>query len=439
MNKILLIIKREYLTRVKKKSFLIMTIVGPLLMAALFIVPILMINMDDKDEKIIVIYDKSNEYKEVFHDEGNLKFNFVSSAKPDSIKKGFADSGYYAYLEIPASTKNEKINLYSDKQANITVKKYIERTISEHIETAKLKARGIDKAVIDSIKTKVSINTIKWTDSGEVQSSTEITMVIGFIAAIIIYMFIFMYGSQVMRGVIEEKTSRIVEVIISSIKPFELMAGKIIGIALVAITQFVLWGVLSTAIIMPLQMFVVGDASQVSEQIQSTDANSANLKQFEEIANSNNISQIMNTLSDFDWGTMLFAFVFFFITGYLLYASLFAAIGSAVDNETDTQQFMMPVTVPLILAFISAQAIIKDPDGAIAFWFSIVPFTSPIIMPIRVAFGSYEIWEMLLSMFLIIITFIGTTWFASKIYRVGILMYGKKVSYKELWKWIRYK
>ncbi len=435
MNKITLIIKREYLTRVKKKSFIIMTFVAPLLLAALFIFPVWFANMDDGDVKTIGVYDKSGLYKDVLKDKGNIKYAFVSEVNIDSVKTDFEESGYYAFLNILDADGKREITLYSDKQPSINVKEQIEGTIERYIEDKNLKKLGIKKEDIESIKEDIKINTIKWTEDGNIKSSTEMTMAIGFASAIIIYMFIFIYGAQVMRGVIEEKTSRVVEVIISSVKPFQLMAGKIIGIAMVALTQVLLWGILTTAIIIPVQIIFLSDMETTQNIIPENSGINTELTQ---TGNSSNVNEILETLAAYNWGLLGVTFIFFFIGGYLLYAALFAAIGSAVDNETDTQQFMLPVTIPLIMAFIAAQAIIQNPDGSIAFWFSIIPFTSPIIMPIRIAFNSADSWEILLSVVLLIGGFLGTVWIAAKIYRTGILMYGKKVSYKELWKWLRH-
>ncbi len=435
MNKIPLIIKREYLTRVKKKSFIIMTFVGPILMAAIFIFPIWFATMEDGDTKTIGVCDKSGLYKDIFKDTESIKYAFVSQVDLDTVKKDFEDSGYYAFLNIPDTAGKSNITLYSDKQPSISVTEKIEGTIESYIEDKNLKKLGIKKEDIESIKEDIKINTIKWTEDGDVKSSSEMTMIIGFLSAIIIYMFIFIYGAQVMRGVIEEKTSRVVEVIISSVKPFQLMAGKIIGIAMVALTQVLLWGILTAAIIVPVQSIFLSDV-ETSQNI--IPENSGISNELTQASSNSSVNEIIETLGSYNWGLLGITFIFFFIGGYLLYAALFAAIGSAVDNETDTQQFMVPVTVPLILAFIAAQAIIKNPDGQLAFWFSIIPFTSPIIMPIRIAFNSAESWEIILSVVLLIGGFFGTVWLAAKIYRTGILMYGKKVSYKELWKWLRH-
>jgi ABC-2 type transport system permease protein len=442
MSKIGLITKREYISRVKKKSFIIITILGPILMAGMFIVPIWLATQKDNDEKTIAIIDNSGKFKTSIDETEYLKINFLDSLiNPDDVKIIAKEADYYAVLFIPENIENEKITLYSYKQPSVDVTGYLKKSLESEIERQNLEAQNIDLKILEAAKRDVEIDVYKWTEKGEAEkSSTEIVMAIGFIAAILIYMFIFMYGAQVMRGVMEEKTSRIVEVIISSVKPFQLMMGKIMGIALVALTQFIVWIVFTAAIIMVVQPLII-PADMMKQNMEITQNLSTNQTVTTMTGNSE-LSDIMSALGNLNYGLLIFCFLFYFLGGYLLYSSLFAAIGGAVDNEADTQQFMLPLTIPLILAFVMAQAIIVNPDGQVAFWFSIIPFTSPVIMLIRVAFGVPEAvtyWELALSMILLVLTFLGTTWIAAKIYRTGILMYGKKVTYKELWKWLRYK
>ncbi len=429
MKKIILIIQREYITRVKKKSFIVMTILGPLLMAALMVAPVFFATMENSSLQKVAVIDQSKKYEKVLVNTKTISFEFIKDKSVEDIKKDFENSGYNALLTIPENDKTYTV--YSDKQVEITVISYIEDEIEKFKETSNLQKDGISPEQISSAKENIYISTIKWTNEGDEKSSPVVGQIVGFIFAIIIYMFIFMYGVQVMRGVIEEKTSRIVEVIISSVKPFQLMLGKIVGIAMVALTQFLLWIILTLIIVSTiLPMFGVSGGQLVNQNAQNTE--------IVQNASNNEFADIVPALLNTNWTLLIFVFLIFFIGGYLLYASMFAAIGSAVDNETDTQQFMLPVTIPLILAFIMAQGIMRDPVGDMAFWFSMIPFTSPIIMPMRVAMESAAIWEILLSAFILILTFFGTVWVAAKIYRTGILMYGKKISYKELWKWLRY-
>jgi ABC-2 type transport system permease protein len=436
MNKIPLIIKREYQIRVKKKSFIIMTVLGPILMAALLIAPIWFSTLNDTSKKEIEIFDKTGKYSGAFKNTENLSFVFVHEHDDNIRKSAFLNSERYALLTI-LDTVSFNFDLFSLKSPDLSVKEQISSMLRRYIEQENLKRMGVDKKAIDAAMPEITINTYTITEDGEKQSSAELTVAIGFIAAIFIYIFIFMYGTQVMRGVIEEKVNRVVEILISSVKPFQLMAGKIIGIALVALTQFLLWIILTGIITgSAYTIFGAGLLQDQSTVTQMQNLSPENIPQFD---SNSMISQIFSLFFNFNWTAMIISFIFFFIGGYLLYASLFAAIGSAVDNETDTQQFMLPVTIPLILAFVAAQGIIQDPEGPLAFWFSIIPFTSPVIMPVRVAMDRYEVWELVLSIVLLVATFIGSVWVAAKIYRTGILMYGKKVSYKELWKWLRYK
>lgn len=437
MNKTKLIIKREYLTRVRKKSFLVMTFLTPLLMAALIIVPVWIATMEDTEVRHIAVVDQTNQFDQIPSTE-YMKFEYIENGDIEQLKSNFFNSDYYALLHIPAQAKDDNnLKMYSDIQPGIDIKIHISRSLEQQLEHKNLQEKGINPQVIEQAKEDIALQTIKLTEDGkEEASSTEIAMALGFIAAIMIYMFVFIYGAQVMRGVIEEKTGRVVEILISSVRPFQLMMGKIVGVALVALTQFLLWVVL-TAIIVLLAQSVFFSGSSIDQQ--ALNQSMIQGEQMEQIGSlSPEMSQTVVAIMNLPFGLLIGSFIFYFLGGYLLYASLFGAIGAAVDNETDTQQFMLPITIPLILAFVVAQVVVQNPEGAVSFWFSIIPFTSPIIMMVRVAFG-VPVWELILSMLLLVLTFIGTTWVAAKIYRTGILMYGKKVNYKELWKWLRYR
>jgi ABC-2 type transport system permease protein len=300
--------------------------------------------------------------------------------------------------------------------------------------------------ILRSIKASVDISTIKIGDEGrEEKSYPEVSMILALFSGILIYFFIFMFGSQVMRGVIEEKTNRIIEVIVSSVKPFQLMMGKITGIGLVGLTQFLLWVLFTGAIVTVVtsSFSTKAKSPDVTRQLLNQDHRGQTAMQLPNAADSTIVSgeesnEVINAIESIDFPVMIGMFLFYFLFGYLLYAALFAAVGSAVDSEADTQQFMLPLTVPLILSIVMAQYVIQEPQGPVAFWFSVIPFTSPVIMMIRIPFGVPYL-QIILSMVLLIAGFLGATWMAAKIYRTGILMYGKKVSYKELWKWLRYK
>jgi len=448
MNKISIIIQREYITRVRKKSFIIMTFLTPLLMALIFVIPALVMSNEDKDfKKIAVVEDGADLFNGVIADTKDTDFEYLTDADVNGLKNNFSELGYYGVLYISPQviTTPNAIQLISKKQPPIGLLDHISGSLEKEIEKQKLLSYNIENLdeILKSINTDIKIQTIKIDDTGSVrETSTGIAMGLAYISGFLMYMLVFMFGSQVMRGVIEEKTSRIVEVIVSSVKPVQLMLGKIIGIALVGLTQFAVWVMLTVAIVMIVKSNIL--PAETMEQVQQLPQSLAQADQA--VAGSGSMTEVQLTemqslfssaLSQ-PWGLIIFAFLFYFITGYLLYASLFAAIGSAVDNETETQQFMLPVTVPIILGLIVAMGTMQNPESSISFWFSIIPLTSPIVMVARIPFD-VPAWEIILSMALMIITIFGCVWMAAKIYRTGILMYGKKTSYKEIWKWLTYK
>ena len=420
MNKTFLIIKREFLVRVKKKSFIIMTLLAPILMASLIIVPVLVTD-SGQQKRLIGIYENTTSFAKEIEDSENIHFTVFDDMQMDEFIKHPEGSNYYALLKI----ENDSYSIYSDQQIGLNLRKSIEKQLEQISERNKLKQAGINLDIIEQAKTNINIETKIITSEGNTtSSSTEASIGIGFITGILIYMFIFMYGTMVMRGVIEEKTNRIVEIIISSVKPFQLMIGKILGVALVGLTQFILWIVL-TIIISSIAEIIFFDTTEITNNLDSVDQ-SVILNEFTRLTGGINLMLIF------------VSFLFYFLFGYLMYSSLFAAVGSAVDAEADTQQFMLPITIPLIFSFILIQPVMDNPDGILAFWLSIIPLTSPIIMMARLPFG-VESWQLIISMILLILGFIFTTFIAGKIYRTGILMYGKKISYKELWKWLTYK
>ncbi len=393
-----------------------MTILGPLLLAALMIAPIYLANQSQ--ERRIIAVNQQTDF--LLSDTELIHFVTIPDYEVDSLKKKFKNNQYYALLNIV----NEEFTMYSDLQISLNVVRDIENQIEKIIELNNLKKAGIEPQILEDAKKNIEITTkLIDKDGSSTKSHSEASIGIGFMSGILIYMFIFMYGTMVMRGVIEEKTNRIVEIIISSLRPFQLMMGKILGVAAVGFTQFILWIVL-TIIISTIAEFTFLDTTDIG--------NNFNINEQSII-----LTQIANITGGINLTQIFFSFIFYFLSGYLMYSSLFAAVGSAVDAESDTQQFILPVTIPLILSFILIQPIMDNPDGTLAFWLSIIPFTSPIIMMVRLPFGVNN-WEILLSMTVLIFTFILTTWLAGRIYRIGILMYGKKISYKELWKWIWY-
>ncbi len=474
MSKISLIIKREYKTRVIKKSFIIMTLIGPILMALLIIAPAYLSSLQTNQLRHIAVIDQTGVFddtiintsllnnqkldnkkitpQEVFQrrlaDSKYIHFNFLPiNSSIDSVKNIFESTNYYALLFIPKNLLNSKtIQIFSDKEISLNIKIYLSKFFEKTIEKEKLIDKNIDPDILKSIQTSINIESVKWTPKGEEKNTnSEIAMVLGAFAGILIYMFVFMYSAQVMRGVIEEKTSRIVEIIVSSVKPLQLMTGKIIGIALVGLTQFMLWVILTLGIVMIVQSIssTFSLKTQTNEQVESL-MTKVNSNQIQPTADKENpemnefVQSVYHTLFSINWTVMIFSFLFFFLMGYLLYASMFAAVGSAVDNETDTQQFVLPLTVPLLLSLIMIQSFLNFPDSSLTFWFSIIPFTSPVTMMVRIPFG-VPFWQLAISMALMIITIFIVMWLSSKIYRTGILMYGKKASYRDLLKWLRYK
>lgn len=450
MDKILLVLKREYLVRIRKRTFLIMTLLTPILLAALFVVPVWLAS-SFKSEKIVEVIDESGEIGPLLQDQTELKFIKSKINKLADAKAALDTSKSYALLYIPKNSleKPDNIKIFSKKSISIDIERDVREEIENRMEDLKLTQSGIDKEVLANIKTDVNLGTE--TLSGEESSAGAATMV-GFIAMFAIYMAVFLYGSQVMRGVIEEKSSRIIEVIISSVKPFQLMMGKILGVGLVGVTQFILWIGLTYLLLIGAASFL--DLDKVAEdqakaqqetEIVKVDEDASvldkNAKKTEQTdKDQKGITKIFSALGTINLPLVVGAFLFYFVGGYMLYSALFAAVASAVDNEADTQQFQLPISVPLIVGFMIAQiSVIKDPDGIVAVWASIIPFTSPVVMMARLPFGGVAIWELAVSMIVLVGGFIFTTWVAARIYRIGILMHGKKPTFKELGKWIFYK
>ena len=439
MSNLSIIIKREYLTRVKKRSFLILTFLGPLFFAALMIAPSLLMIESEKMEskKNIAVLDESGIFDGKIENTDANTFLYLDNENVDSLKNLVFEGIYDAVLYIPATELNIPVNakLYSNKQIPMTLSSHIEREMKQVVEHQKLLASGIDPALVKASQTSINVATIRMDEeNGEKTSYAELEYIIGFVLAIIIYFAVFLFSNQVLRGVIEEKTNRIIEVIISSVKPFDLMMGKIVGIALVGLTQFLLW------IILTLGIYLVSSTLILGPEIMSP-SGTVMTEQISQITETTQGQDIMleavNMVQSINFSAILWSFLFYFVFGYLLYAAMFAAIGGMVDNETDSNQFSTVVSIPLIIALVCATAMINNPDSSLGIWLSMIPFTSPISMMIRIPFG-VPYWQVIVSLLILIITFIIITWIASKIYRTGILMYGKKPSLKEIWKWMKY-
>jgi len=439
MNKILLIIQREYFSRVKKKSFLVLTFGVPLLFIGMSaLVGVLVAKGNEMGgKKTVEVVDESGLFNNKLTSENGAEFIYTNESYI-SAKSKFLKSGNDYLLHIPSSLKD--VELLSDKKPGTAIQSTIEEQLTNIAQAHRLQLAGIDTAVLAKAQSHIDVNAKQLTEKGETDAGTYVAYGIGLLCGFLIYMSLFIYGAQVMRGVIEEKTSRIIEVIISSVKPFQLMLGKIIGVGMVGLTQFLLWIILTVVL------------SGIGGSLLLKNSNSVKMEQVAHAGGAYNAQAMAAaTQPDDNMGKALHAieripiaytagcFLFYFLFGYFLYSAIFAAVGSAVDNETETQQFMLPITLPLIFTFIlSMNFIVNNPDSSLSIWLSIIPFTAPIAMMVRIPFGVPG-WQLALSMFSMVGGFLFTTWVAARIYRVGILMYGKKASYKELAKWFTYK
>ncbi|WP_339917601.1 ABC transporter permease [Yeosuana marina] len=437
MNHLPLIIKREYLTKVKNKSFIVMTFLSPIIMIGLASLVAYLSQINNDKERTILVLDESNVVQDVFKNEDHVTYNILENMSLKDAEELAKQSESYGLLYIDKLTDIDSISgqikFLSEESPSLSVISNLEAKIDKKIEYLKLQKKGVDVKMIDAAKTNVSI--LQETFKGEKTSKTDsvVKLVFGGLAGYLLFMFIIIYGNMIMRSVIEEKTSRIIEVIISSVKPIQLMLGKIIGTSLAGITQFVAWLLIGGVLLFVISTVFGFDVGQMQ---------SANQEMMHSAMNNSEMTmQIHDLLASFyhlPITNLIIAFILFFIGGYLLYSSLYAAIGAAVDNETDTQQFIFPILMPLMLAvYVGFFTVIEDPHGTVSTVFSFIPFTSPIVMLMRIPFG-VPLWQQIVSLLILLGTFMLTVWFAAKIYRVGILMYGKKPTYKEIIKWIKY-
>jgi len=436
MNHLPLIIKREYLTKVKNKSFIIMTILSPIIMIALISVVAYLSQLNNNKTRVISVLDESGIVKDVFKNSENTTYHILEkNMSLDDAKSKVEKSSNYGLLHIEKfddmDTLSKHIKFYSEESPSLTLISGLESRIEKKLTNLRLQQKGVDIEMIKASKVNVNIGQESFEGEKTSKIDSVVKLIFGGISGYLLFMFIIIYGNMIMRSVIEEKTSRIIEVIISSVKPVQLMLGKIIGTSLAGITQFVVWLILGS-ILMTIVSAIFGiDMAQSPQQDmmqQAMENPDVNMQ----------VQDVLTAFYNLPIANLIIAFILFFISGYLLYSSLYAAIGAAVDNETDTQQFMLPILMPLILAvYIGVFTVIEDPHGTVSTIFSFIPLTSPVVMLMRIPFG-VPLWQQLLSLFILIATFILTVWFAAKIYRVGILMYGKKPSYKELIKWIKY-
>ncbi len=474
MSKIGIIIAREYSTRVKKKSFIIGTFLVPILFALMFVIPML-IAMYSSDNKVrtIAVDDQSGIVAQKLENKENITYSVIDHSIAEQIKKDLpSSSNYYALLQISAmdSLMNSEVSIFCSEQVSISLKDQIQSQVNEILSANKLASYNIPdlENVLKNIRNNATVKTLQVGKDDEEGKETSVGayMAIGYISSFIIYMFIFMFGSMVMQGVIEEKNNRIIEVIVSSVKPMQLMIGKIVGIALVALTQFMAWIVLTFLIVTGVSMATGASSTSIVKQgvqaqtnmpgmdmselnasgmevagidasvLAETSENASDSSAINEGLNA--IAPIMNTLKQMNILGIIGTFILYFILGYLLYASMFAAVGACVDNQADTQQLLLPITIPLIIGLFIMMSAFQNPNSTAAVWGSIIPFTSPMVMVARFAYG-VPAWQYILSVALLVGTFLFMGWLSAKIYRIGILSYGKKASWKEIFKWLKFK
>ena len=433
MHKVLLVIQREYLARVKKKSFLIATVLTPLIFPAILAV-FVWIAVEEKENqslRVIEVVDETG----LFFMESSEQYAFSSSSKTlEEVKALVLEGERYGALYLPKMelSSPQGIQFYGIENPSTALIGYLEAALKRKVEDLRLYAKGIDPVVLKEIRTQVKIQSLTLGEAGEeVITDATVNYALGFLAGILIYLFIFIYGNQIMQGVIEEKSTRIVEILVSSLRPFQLMMGKIVGIGAVGLTQFLIW----VFLVGTLSTIVVGVLGMQMPQQQAMEM--ANPELMAATSGAGDLGGILHVIESIDFVRLIVAFIFYFLGGYLLYGALFAAVGAAVDAPSDAQQFMFPITIPLLVGYMSLFVfVLQDPYSSVSFWLSIVPLTSPIAMMGRISYG-VPFWELALSMGLLVLGFLGTTWMASKVYRIGIVMHGTKPTYRTLLKWIR--
>ena len=439
-----IVIGREYSTRVRKKSFLLTTFITPILFAALCLVPaFLMTNMKESAKRLAVV-DNSGIVLPYLEDGETVSYVDMSSSDADSVKVRLAELGCDGVLVVsPLDSVGKTITaeIYSPSPLGIDLEENLGNRLDDALETYRVESYGIEglAQIMEDVKVNVPLRSYTISDDGEEKvSESGVYMFVSMILGMVIYMFIVMFGAMVMSSVIEEKSSRVVEVLVSSVKATELMFGKIIGIAFVALTQFLLWIVLTVAIVGVVGAMAGPSLASGLDPAEMSQMAGMDAGQLAGMTGSSELGVIISSLSNMHLGTILVCFLIFFVLGYMLYASLFAAIGSAVENEGDSSQLQMPVTVPLMIAFFVALYAFKAPESTLVFWCSLIPFTSPIVMLARLPYG-VPAWELVLSIVLLALTFALCAWLSAKIYKVGILMFGKKTTWKDLWKWLKQK
>ncbi|WP_025124420.1 ABC transporter permease [Myroides odoratimimus] len=437
MNILPLIIKREFIAKVRNKSFIVMTFVSPIFFVLLTVFIAYLSSMKGEVKKI-AIHDESGLFVTQFESNEAFEYQDLSAVDLDILKEGVKEEKYEGIVYVPKSDNigdyQESVTYISNESPSLSFVSKVELLLGDKITHVNLEQSGIDISVIDKAKADVNLKLVKADGEATVKGLNEIKIIIGGLFGYFIMMFIIIYGNMVMRSVIEEKTNRIIEIIISSVKPFQLMMGKIVGTSMAGLLQFLIWGVVG-AILLGVASSILGinamPGAGSAEAMQDANGMISNEIMFDV---QNYVSEILSL----PLISLFIYFIIFFIGGYFLYSSLYAAIGAAVDNETDTQQFLLPILLPLMLGvYIGFFTVMKDPHGTVATVFSMIPFTSPIVMLMRIPFG-VPLWEVIVSIIILFLTFILVVWIAAKIYRIGVLMYGKRPSWKELYKWLKY-
>ncbi|MBQ6957349.1 MAG: ABC transporter permease [Bacteroidales bacterium] len=456
-KKVGIVISHEYTTRVRKKSFILTTLLTPIGMGLLICVPMLIMLFSGNEQQKVKVIDQSGIVAPYLENSEHTTYVMGTEGETvDLLKDIFDELDYYAIVGIsPLDEKGEvSVISYSKEPLNMDLKTSINRAVNKAVENRKLMQYDIQNLdeILADVKTDIKLNSMTLTHDGDAkEDSVEIYMVLSYLMSFLIYMFVFMFGTMVMRSVIDEKSSRVVEVIVSSVKSVELMMGKIIGVALVALTQFFIWIALTLIIVMavntiagPKLMQNMGGVEQIvamtGEDGNISPADMAAIAQSSgETSDAAGVMKILGQIKDLDWLYIIGCFLIYFLLGYLLYASMFAAIGAAVDNEADTNQLQLPITIPLIIGLFIMLHTFEHPNSALSVWTSIIPWTSPMVMLARIPFGVVPGWQLLLSVFLLLVTFLATAWVSAKIYKIGILTYGKKSSFKDLIKWMKIK
>lgn len=438
MSKILLIIQREYITRVRNKMFIVLTLLAPVFYALLIMLPLLASTIG-KDIKTIDVVDESRMFVNRLPNNDEVAFRYQAGTYEGELEKMGTKGGPQFLLHIP-DTLNifnpTGIRLLSTKNVGVGFNSRLESILSDRVRDLRIEKLNLDKSLIDTLKTSVSIEIKAHTEEGEKASSSAAASGAAVGGGLLIYMFIFLYGGLVLRGVQEEKQNRIVEIIVSSVRPFQLMMGKIVGIALVGLTQFIVW-VLLTLLVTTVFGAALSPSAEQLQAAQELAGQSGTGAAVTMPANGGSFGKVMSAIGTLNLPLLIGMFIFFFLGGYLLYSSMFAAVAAAVDSQSDLYQFMFPISLPIIVSISLISSVIENPDSNFAFWMSLIPLTSPVIMMARLPFG-VPAWQIAASVGLLIAGFIFTTWLAGKIYRIGILMYGKKITYKELFKWLFY-